>query len=126
MFDFGGSDAEGDGAEAAVGCSMGVAADDGGAGEGDALFGADDVDDALFFGVHAVEANAVFSAVAFEGVDLCTGYGIGNLGAAVGGYVVIGGGEGELGMPYGAVVELQPFEGLGAGYFVDEVAVDIK
>ena len=126
VFNFGGADAEGDGTEAAVGGGVGVAADDGGAGQCDALFGADDVYDALFFGVHAIEADAVFGAVAFEGVDLCSGDGVGNLGATVGGYVVIGGGEGEFGVAHRTVVEFESFEGLWTGYFVDEVAVDVE
>ena len=48
--DLGGTDAEGDRSEGAVGGGVGVAAGDGGAGLGDALLGADNVDDALFAG----------------------------------------------------------------------------
>jgi hypothetical protein len=47
MLDLRGADAEGQRAEGAVGRGVAVAADDGHAGQGEALLRADDVDDAL-------------------------------------------------------------------------------
>ena len=47
MLDLGGADAEGERAEGAMRRGVAVAADDGHAGLGQALLGADDMDDAL-------------------------------------------------------------------------------
>jgi hypothetical protein len=58
MLDLGGADAEGQRAERAMGRGVAVAADDGGAGQREALLGADDVDDALAL----VELVEIFDA----------------------------------------------------------------
>ena len=56
VLDLAGADAEGQGAERAVGGGVAVAADDGHARLGEALLGADDVDDALAGVAHRVQA----------------------------------------------------------------------
>ena len=57
------ADAEGDGTESSVGRGVGVTAGNGGAGLGDALLGADDVDDALLAGWQIEESHACLGAV---------------------------------------------------------------
>lgn len=58
------ADAEGEGADAAMGGGVGIVADDGGARQADALLGADDMDDALARVARAVERDAVPGGVA--------------------------------------------------------------
>jgi hypothetical protein len=70
MLDLARSDAEGERADAAVTGGVAVAADDRRAGQGEALFGADDMDDALF-GRHRVDvADAIFGRILFERGEL--------------------------------------------------------
>ena len=94
MLDFGRADAEGECAEGAVGAGVAVAADDGGAGEREALLGADDMDDALAQVVHREILDAEFGAVGGEGGDLDAGGFVFDAFEAVrrGGDVVVGDG----------------------------------
>lgn len=48
------------------------------------------------------------------------------IGAVFGGNVVVDGYEGAVGAADGTGGEEETFEGLGGGYFVDEVAVDVE
>jgi hypothetical protein len=64
MLDLGGADAEGQRADAAVAGGVAVAAHDGRAGQRKALFGADDMDDALFAVGRVDVADAEFGRVA--------------------------------------------------------------
>ncbi len=73
VLDLAGADAEGQGAEGAVGGGVGVAADDRHAGLGEALLGADHVDDALAVGAQGVDVDAELGAVALEGFELHAG-----------------------------------------------------
>ena len=73
VLDLTGADTEGQRAECAVGAGVGVAADDGHAGLGEAELGADDVDDPLLGRLHVVELDAEVGAVAAQGVDLASG-----------------------------------------------------
>ena len=84
VFDLAGADAEGQGAECAMGAGVTVAADDGHAGLGEAQLGSDDVDDALVLVVEVEELHAELRAVLTQGVDLGAGDGVGD-GAASGG-----------------------------------------
>jgi hypothetical protein len=73
VLDLARADAEGKGAEGAVGGGVAVAADDGGAGEGEALLGADDMDDALSLVTEAEVGDAEFLDVVLEGDTLRAG-----------------------------------------------------
>ena len=63
VLDLAGADAERERPEGAVGGGVGVAADDGHARLGEALLGADDVDDALAGGAHGVLGDAELGGV---------------------------------------------------------------
>ena len=126
MFDFGCADAEGERAECAVGGGVAVAADDGHAGQGEALFGADDVDDALAFVEEVEELYAEFFAIVAQFFDLYAAvFFLDPLAAVGGGDVVIHDREGVFGFADGAAGHAQAFEGLRACDFMHEVTVDI-
>ena len=85
------------------------------------------VHDALLRIVEVVEPDAELPAVLPQGVDLLLRNRIGDRQAAVGGgHVVVGRGHGPLGPADLAAGQPQPFEGLGAGHFVDQVQVDVQ
>ena len=106
-----------------------VTADNGHAGQGPALLGADDMHDALTHVGHGVVVQAEFLGVCIKG---------GHLNAAVfghrrgvgavqrGRHVVIGHSDGLVRAAHGAARYPQPFKGLRAGHFVDEVTVDVQ
>ncbi len=128
VLDLAGADAEGERAEGAVGGGVGVAADDRHAGLGHAQLGADHVHDPLAVGAERVDGDAELVAVALERFDLHAGELVldaGGHGRAVGGSVVVGGGEGAVGAAHLAPGQAQPVEGLGARDLVDEVQVDV-
>src|SRR5699024_1480829 len=113
-----------------VGGGVGVAADDGGAGLGEAQLRADDVDDALLDVAHRVQADAELLRVGAQGGDLGAGGRLGDeldgtAGRAVGGYVVVLGGDGEVRAADLAAGQAQAVEGLRGGHLVDEVEVDV-
>ena len=127
MLDLRGADAMGQRAEGAMGRGVAVAADDGGAGQREALLGADDMDDALA----AVELVEIFDAeilgVLRERLDLDAAFRLGDAVAAVGGRdIVVDDGERLLGMAHLAARHAQALEGLRARHLMDEVAVDIE
>ena len=114
-------------AEGAVGGGVAVAADDGGAGQREALLGADHVDDALAL-VELVEvAHAELGGVLGEGLDLDAAFLLGDAARAVGGgNIVVDHGQGLLGMAHLAAGHAQALEGLRAGHLMHEMAVDIE
>ncbi len=119
------ADAEGDGAEGAVRGSVAVSAGDGGAGLGDALLGADDVDDALPAAAEAEVGDAELPGVFVQLLDHGFGEGVGEGGLlVVGGHDVVHGGEGAVGVGDFESEIAEHAEGLGAGDFVDEVGVN--
>ncbi len=129
VLDFAGADAEGESAEGSVSGSVAIAADDGEAGLSDAEFGADDVDDALIFGVHVEEADSAFEAILCEGFELRGGVGINDGEEAFfgdGGDAVIHHGEGEIGAANFSMVRAQAREGLGRSAFVNQVAINVN
>ena len=67
VLDLGGTDTEGEGAESAMGGSVGVTANDSGAGKGEALLGADDVHDTLPLVAEAKVCDAELLDVLLEG-----------------------------------------------------------
>ncbi len=126
VLDLGGADAKCQRSEGAVGGGVGVAADDGGAGQGDAELGAHHVDDTLVLVVQVIEANPELLAVGGQGLHLDAGHLAGGgdvLGG--GGDVVIHGGPGQIRAAQLAVHGAQAVEGLRAGHFMHQVAVDV-
>ena len=94
----GGADAVGQRAEGAVGRGVAVAADDGGAGQGEALLGPDHVDDALALVALVVVVDAEVLGVLSQRFDLNLGLGVVDALGAVGGrHVVVDHGKGLLG-----------------------------
>jgi hypothetical protein len=128
MLDLGGANAVGQRPEGAMRRRVAVAADDGHAGQGPALLGADDVDDALPDVVDGVVMHPELARVAVQRVDLDAAFLVVDAGLAVpgGGHVVVGHGDGPLGRADGAAGHAQPLERLRAGHLVDEVAVDVE
>ena len=119
------ADAEGDGAESAVGGRVGIAAGDGRAGLGDALLGADDVDDALLAAGDVEKLDAVVGAVFAEFLDHRVGEGVGKrLLALVRGDDVIHRGERALREEHLEPKVAEHAESLRAGDLVDEVRAD--
>ena len=129
VLDLAGADPERERAEGAVGGGVRVAADDRHARLGDAQLGSDHVHDPLPVGAERVHGHAELDTVALERFDLharelvldARGHG-----GAVGGRVVVGGGERAVGPADAAPGQAQPIEGLGAGDLVDEVQVDVQ
>lgn len=94
MLYLGRADAERERAKRAVRRRVRVAADDGHAGEREALLGADDVHDTLPLVAHPKVVEPERLAVRLERVDLQLGLGVLDPARAVGrGHVVVGGGE---------------------------------
>lgn len=73
MLDLAGTDTKGKGSESAVGGGVAVAADDGSSGEGEALLGADDVDNALALVAEAEVGEAEVLDVLLESDALSAG-----------------------------------------------------
>ena len=113
--------------EGSVGGGMAVAADDRRAGKREALFRPDDVDDALAAVMFVEIFDAEIAGVDRQLVDLGLALGIGDRQRTVGGrHVVIDHSQGLVRRMDGAAGEAQAFKGLGAGHFVDQMAVDIE
>ena len=127
VLDLRGADTEGQRPEGAMGRGVAVAADDGHAGLGHALFRADDVNDALADVRHGEVRDAELGAVPLQGLDLNARFRVVDAARTVGGrHVVVADRQGGLGPPHPAPGRLEPLEGLGAGHFVDQMAVDIE
>ena len=129
VLDLARADAERQRAERAVRGGVRVAADDRHARLGDAQLGPDDVDDPAPVGAERVERDAELLAVALERLDLRARELVVDARGdrrAVGGHVVVGGGERAVGPAHGAAGEPQALEGLRAGHLVDEVQVDVE
>src|SRR5690606_581817 len=99
MLDLRGPDAVGKRTKSAMGRGMAVAANHGHAGQGPALFGADDVNDALTDVVHRVVVQPEFAGVLVQFSDLDTALGVFDAVHAVGGGrdVVVRHGDGLVG-----------------------------
>ena len=120
-------DAEGDGPKRALGRGMAVRADDGQAGQGDALFRRHDMDDALFAAGQAEMAQAAPFHVLVKGADHAGDGGACRVirAAPQGGDVMVRDPEDLLGTARAQVAALQVGEGMEAA-LVDQVAVDIQ
>ena len=122
--DFRGADAEGVGAERAVGRGMAVAAHDQQSGQRQPLFGADHMDDALARIAETEQLDVVGGGVRLEVVNEPRDLGVGDGAAAVAGrHVVIGDGEGEARLGNRAPARSHLAEGVKRA-FVHVVTVD--
>ncbi len=127
VLDLAGADAVGERAEGAMRGGVAVAADDGGAGQREALLGADDVDDALA-AIELVEVlDAEVLGVLGERLDLNAAFLVVDAVAAVRRrHVVVDDGERLLRRAHLAARHAQPLEGLRARHLVHEMAVDVE
>ena len=127
VLDLGGADAEGQRPEGAMGRGVGIAANDGRARLGEALLGADDMDDPLA-GIEKRDiGQAEIGGVLFQGLDLDARIVVDDGLVAVGGrHVVVGHRQARLRAARLAPGQAQAIKGLGAGHLVHQVAVDIQ
>ena len=109
-----------------------VAAHQGAAGQGEPLFGADDMDDALFGGDRIDIADAEAGRVRLERGQLLRALAIGDRQApAVGAdarrgrQIMIGHRQRQIGAADGATGDAQSLERLRARHLMDEMAIDI-
>ena len=111
----------------AVGGGVAIAADNGHAGQGKALFGADNMHDALPLIADIEHLNPEFAGVFAQGFDLDAAFLIAYIGQAVGGGgdVVIDYGQRGGELMHRAARHAQALEGLGGGDFMQQMAVDI-
>ena len=127
MLDFGCADAVRQRAERAMGRGVAVAADDGGAGQGEALLGPDHMDDALAAVALVVILDAEFARVLGQRGDLQRGLRIVDAKGAVGGRdVMVDHGERLLRRAHLAPRHAQALEGLRAGHLMHQMPVDIE
>ena len=106
---------------------MTVTADDGHAGLCVAKFGPDDMHDPLMGVVEVVQADAKLLAVGSQRVDLLLGDRVCDGQVAIGsGHIMVRCGNGSTGLANFSTGEPEAFEGLGAGYFMNELKVDIE
>ena len=128
MLDLGGADAVRKRAECAMRRGMAVTADDGHAGQCEALLRPDDVDDALAAVVLRIIFDAEIGSVPGQRFDLDAAFLVLDALLAVwrGRHVVVDDSQRLFRMPNLSAGHAQALEGLRAGHFVDEVAVDIE
>ena len=105
--------------------AVGVAADDGGTGQGDAELGAHHVDYALVLVVQVIQTDPELLAVGGQRLHLDAGLAGGGDVLGGGGDVVIHGGPGQIRAAQLAVHGAQAVECLRAGHFMHQVAVDV-
>ena len=125
VLDLAGADAERQRAEGAVGGGVGVTADDGGAGLGQAQLRAHDVHDALLDVAQRVQPYAELGAVLAQRLQLGAGDRVRDRLVDVEGRgVVVLGRDGEVEAAHLAAGLPQAVEGLGAGHLVQQVQID--
>jgi len=121
------ADAEGQGAECAVGGGVRVTTDDGHPRLGHAEFGSDDVDDSLVLVAAREQGDAELSAVLVQRLELSARDGVlHRCRDRVGGHVVVRRREGPVRSTDAATLEAQAVEGLGTRDLVHEVQVDVQ
>lgn len=127
VLDLAGADAERQRAESAVGGGVGIAADHGRAGLGEAQLGADDVHDALLDVAEGVDPDAELRRVLAQGLQLDPGDRVcDRLVDVQGRGVVVLGGDREIGASDRAPGQPEAVEGLRAGHLVEQVQVDVE
>jgi hypothetical protein len=104
-----------------------VAADDGGAGQREALFGTDDVHDALTLVALVEIVDAKVLGVLRQRLDLDAAFFLGDALGTVGRrHIVVDDGKGLFRVAHLASGHAQAFERLRRGHFVDKMAVDVE
>ena len=130
MLDLAGADAVGQGAEGPMGGGVAVAADDGHARLGAALFRPDHMDDAVADIAHGEEFDPGVLHIARQGLKLQPRlrvlHRVHALGLADGGDIVVGDRQRQVRAPHLAVVGAQAREGLRRRHLMDQVQVDIE
>ena len=128
MLDLGGSNAERQAAERAMGAGVRIAAHHGHARERHAVLGPDNVNHALMAVPEGeIGQRAELPDVRIQRFHLLARHGILYTPFPVlGRRIVVGGGDDGIDTPRLAPRELQSFESLRAGHFMHEVAVDIE
>jgi len=127
MLDLAGADTVSQRAEGAMCAGMRIPAHHRHPRQGCALLRADDVHDALAHIAHLEFGNPEIGAVVIQGFHLQTRNRVGDTLTAIGGgYVVVGHCEVGFDAPRLAPSQAQPLEGLRAGHFMQQVAVDVK
>src|SRR5690606_21144324 len=120
-----GTNTEGNSPERAVRRGMAVATNDGHARLGDAQFRPDYVHNALFLVAQAVQFNVMLCAVLRQFIYLEPGHWFLNGQMLVfGGYVVVSGSDNLLLAVQGQAARFYLVKGLGAGHFMNQVAVN--
>ncbi len=129
MFHLGGADPVGQRAEGTMRCGVAVAANNGHAGQGPALFGTNDMHDALTHVSHRIIVDAEFLGVLVQRGHLNAavfGHGCRIFAVQRGRHVVVRHSDGFFRRAHLAACHTQTFECLGAGDFVHKVAVDVQ
>lgn len=105
---------------------MGIPANDGRAGQGQAQFGPDNVDDALQVALEVIELDPELPAIVLQGVNLGLGNGISDVEPVLGGHIVVHCGKREVRTAHSAAGQPQTLKGLGTCHLMDEMPVDVE
>ena len=126
MLNITGADTKGQSTKRAVCAGMAVATNDGCTRDREPLFGANNVYDALAWIHHVEQRHAKFLGIRAQCVDLDAAFFIvDTVSTAAGWHVVVWGRQGQVWATHFATGHPQAFESLGAGHFVDQVAVNV-
>ena len=128
MLDLGRADTVGERAERPMGGGVAVAAHDRHAGQRKALFRPDDMHDALAAIVLGIVFDAKIGGVPGQCLDLDAAFLVLDalLSLGRGRHIVVDDGKRPFRMTHAAAGKAQSLEGLRAGHFVHEVAVDVE
>ena len=128
MFHFGRANAMRQRPESPMRGRMRIAADHGHARQGPALFGADDMHDALTDIRHRIVVDPEVARVPVQRLDLNAAFFIVDMGVASGGggHVMVRNRDGLFRCAHRSPGHPQPFKGLGAGHLMHKVAVDVQ
>ncbi len=127
VFNFTGTDAEGERTHRAVRGGVAVSANDSEPRLRDAQFGSDDVHDALIAAVHVEQADASFAAIFGEGFELSGGVGVEHRQITIFcGDGVVHHGESQFRAANFAACGFESRERLWRSAFVDQVAIDVN
>ncbi len=126
VLNFRSADTKGQGTYRTVRAGVRVTTNHGHARQGSALLGANNVHNALTHIVHAELGNAKFFAVGVQGINLQTRDRVCNtVLAGGGGNVVVRHSQVGTDAPRLAAGQCQTFKGLGAGHFMQQVAINV-
>ena len=133
MLDLAGADAEGERAERAMRGGVAVAADQGRAGQGEALLGADDMDDPLRPRRVGEVGDAEIGDIGLQRLELGRAFGVGDRDPpAVARHarrrrqIMVGHGQSEVGPAHAPALDPQAVERLRRRHLMDQVPVDIE